>query len=40
MSGNSKNMKSWREELIKILANVEAKIDFPDEDISDDILKN
>ena len=34
---NSKKYEFWREELIKILAEVEAKIDFPDENISDDI---
>ena len=26
--------------MLKILANVEAKIDFPDEDLPEDILKN
>ena len=29
-----------RNRLLKILANVEAKIDFPDEDLPEDILKN
>ena len=38
MSGDSsKKFNIWREELIKILADIEAKIDFPDEDISADI---
>ena len=41
MSGKSSNkFNSLREKLIKILANVEAKIDFPDEDLPEDILKN
>ena len=41
MSGNSsKKFMSWREKLLKILSNVEAKIDFPDEDLPVDILKN
>ncbi len=40
MSGaNSKKFNSWRESLIKILSNVEAKIDFPEDDLPDDILK-
>ena len=45
MSGNhGKKYANWREKLIKILSNIEAKIDFPDEDlpknIIDDIKKN
>ena len=41
MSGkHSKIYNSWREELKKILANIEAKIDFPDEDLPKDILEN
>ena len=41
MSGKSSNkFNSLREKLLKILANVEAKIDFPDEDLPEDILKN
>ena len=41
MSGiNSKKFNSWRNILLKVLANVEAKIDFPDEEISDDIMNN
>ena len=40
MSGkNSDKYNSWREGLLKILSNVEAKIDFPDEDLPDNILK-
>ena len=30
----------WREGLLKILSNVEAKIDFPDENLPDNILKD
>jgi len=38
MSGHSSNkFNFWREELIKILADIEAKIDFPDEDMPADI---
>ena len=38
MSGQSSNkFNSWRETLLKILAHVEAKIDFPDEDLPKDI---
>ncbi len=41
MSGKSSDkFNSLRERLIKILANVEAKIDFPDDDLPSDILKN
>ena len=41
MSGiNSKKFNSWRNILLKVLANVEAKIDFPDEEISDDIMND
>ena len=41
MSGKSSDrFNSWREGLLKILSNVEAKIDFPDEDLPDDVLKN
>ena len=29
---------SWREKLLKILSHIEAKIDFPDEDLPKDIL--
>jgi len=39
MSGESSNQfNSWREKLLKILSHVEAKIDFPDEDLPKDIL--
>ena len=37
---NSYKFNSWREILLKNLANFEAKIDFPDEDLPIDILKN
>ena len=38
MSGASaKKFNFWREELIKMLAEIEAKIDFPDEDLPTDI---
>ena len=41
MSGKSSDkFNSWREELIKILSKIEAKIDFPDEDLPKDILSN
>ena len=41
MSGKSADkFNSLREKLLKILSYVEAKIDFPDEDIPEDILKN
>ena len=41
MSGKSSSkFLSWREKLLKILSHVEAKIDFPDEDLPEDILKN
>ena len=36
----SKKYHELRNRLLKILANVEAKIDFPDEDLPEDILKN
>ena len=39
MSGeHSKIYNSWRETLLKILSNVEAKIDFPEEDLPSNIL--
>ena len=41
MSGkNSDKFNSWREILLKTLSNLEAKIDFPEEDLPIDILKN
>jgi len=39
MSGKSSNQfNSWRAKLLKILSHVEAKIDFPDENLPKDIL--
>ena len=39
MNGKSSDkFNSWREKLLKILSHVEAKIDFPDEDLPQDIL--
>ena len=41
MSGKSSDkFNSWRESLLNILSKFEAKIDFPDEDLPKDILKN
>ena len=41
MSGKSSDkFNNWREELLKILSKIEAKIDFPDEDLPNNILKN
>ncbi|MDC0562168.1 tRNA uridine-5-carboxymethylaminomethyl(34) synthesis GTPase MnmE [Candidatus Pelagibacter ubique] len=41
MNGKSADkFNSLREKLLKILSHVEAKIDFPDEDLPKDILKN
>ncbi len=41
MSGKSSyKFNSLREKLLKILSNVEAKIDFPDEDLPNDVVKN
>jgi len=41
MSGaSSEKFNSWREGLLKILSNVEAKIDFSDEDLPDNLLKD
>ncbi len=37
---SSKKFDSWRKILLKILSNLEAKIDFPDEDFPSNILKN
>ena len=40
MSGKSSDrFNSWREKLIKILSHIEAKIDFPDEDLPNNIIK-
>ena len=39
MNGKSSDkFNSWREKLLKILSHVEAKIDFPDEDLPHDVL--
>ena len=41
MSGKSADkFNSWREKLLKILSHIEAKIDFPDEDLPKNIIKN
>ena len=41
MSGrSSEKFNSLREKILKILSNVEAKIDFPDEDLPDEIIQN
>jgi len=41
MSGrSSKKFNGLRERLLKILSNVEAKIDFPEDDLPEDIIKN
>jgi len=41
MNGKSADkFNNLREKLLKILSHVEAKIDFPDEDLPEDILKN
>ena len=41
MSGNSsKKFNSLRQKLLKVLSNIEAKIDFPEDDLPDNILKN
>jgi len=41
MSGkSSEKFNLLREKLLKILSNVEAKIDFPEEDLPDDAIKN
>ena len=41
MEGNLKNIyEGWREEIIKILAHLEAYIDFPEEDIPQNIIDN
>ena len=41
LNGNiSKKYQELRDKLLKTLANIEAKIDFPEEDLPQDILKN
>ena len=37
---SSKKFNEWRKILLKILSNIEAKIDFPDENLPKDILKD
>ncbi len=37
---NLKKFEEWRGALLKILSHIEAKIDFPDENLPKDILKN
>ena len=37
---NSDKFNSWREILLKTLSNLEAKIDFPEDDLPIDLLKN
>jgi len=37
---NYEKFNFWRKQLLKILSNIEAKIDFPDEDLPNDVLKN
>ena len=40
MSGKSSDkFNAWREKLLKVLSHIEAKIDFPDEDLQSDIIK-
>mgnify|MGYP001470163447 CR=1 FL=1 len=40
MSGQSSHkFNSWREKLLKILSHIEAKIDFPDEDLPNNVIK-
>ena len=41
MTGKTaERFNSWRDGLVKILSNFEAKIDFPEEDLPEDILKD
>ena len=37
---SSKKFNEWRDKLLKILSNVEAKIDFPEENLPDNILND
>ena len=37
---NLKKFETWREDVLKILSNIEAKIDFPDEDLPKEILND
>ena len=40
LGDSSKKFNFWRDELINILADIEAKIDFPDEDIPENLSQN
>lgn len=41
MEGNLKNLyEGWREQLLKVLAHLEAYIDFPDEELPQDVVQN
>ena len=35
-----KNLTFFGKKLLKILSNVEAKIDFPEDDLPEDVIKN
>jgi len=37
---NLKKFETWREDVLKVLSNIEAKIDFPDEDLPEEILND
>ena len=37
---NLKKFETWREDVLKVLSNIEAKIDFPDEDLPKEILND
>ena len=37
---NLKKFETWREDVLKVLSNIEAKIDFPDEDLPKEIINN
>ena len=39
MENHADKFNNLREKLLKILSHIEAKIDFPDEDLPEDILK-
>lgn len=41
MEGNLKNLyEGWREQLLNVLAHLEAYIDFPDEELPQDVIQN
>lgn len=41
MEGSLKNIyEYWRQELVKVMAHLEAYIDFPDEELPDDVIDN